>query len=268
MPVEIDNERILLVEDEEDLRTGLRFALEQDGYAVDTAVTVAEADAAVEERPYDLLILDVSLPDGNGFDLCERIRNGGYTGSRGDPVQVIFLTAKDDELDIIRGLEIGGDDYITKPFRVRELLSRVKARLRRGGTAAPVPTQLQQSRQSVTSGSVSGESPDESSQVRLDENLLRIERDGESIPLTSGEYRLLRCLMDNPGQTLTRDRLIDRLLGIQDAVVDDNTLSVYIRRIREKVEVEPSRPRLIQTVRGIGYRYVEDDESRDRRPES
>lgn len=234
-----DSRTLLLVEDDEDLRTGLVFALEREGYTVHAVVNVAEAKTLLRSVSVHLVILDVMLPDGSGFDLCRALRSSGWAGATSGATPVIFLTARDDELDVVQGLEIGADDYVTKPFRVRELLSRVRARLRR--------------REGTTAGTGVRRSAD--GRLRIDERRLRAEKDGAIVPLTAGEYRLLLVLMEHAGQTLTRDQLVDRLLGMQDAAVDDNTLSVYIRRLREKLEDDPSLPQYIITVRGVGYRY-------------
>jgi DNA-binding response OmpR family regulator len=229
--VETSAPTILILEDEEDLRTGLTFALEQEGYGVATAATVAEASRLVGSRRFDLLILDVMLPDGSGFDFCKSVRAGGAATQRDVPI--VFLTAKDDEIDVVRGLETGGDDYVSKPFRLRELLSRVKARLRRTG-------------RDVTGAS-----------LVVDPRSAVVLKRGRAVQLTASEYRLLLALFEHPGQVLSRDQLADRLLGLDDAAVDDNTVSVYIRRLREKLEDDPSHPCHIVTVRGLGYRYEE-----------
>lgn len=242
--------RILLVEDDEDLRGGLRFALTQEGYSVAAAATRHEAEAALATERFDLLILDVMLPDGSGFDVCEQIRAGGArTGTAAD-VPIIFLTARDDEVDVVRGLDLGGDDYIGKPFRLREVLSRVKARLRRAGDTAPNVHQTAGSATASVGSRVAVTAP-----LSVDCGRAEVRRYGRVVSLTTTEYRLLLALVENPGQTLTRDRLVDRIMGMEDAAVDDNTLSVYIRRLREKLEEDPTHPRLIVTVRGLGYRY-------------
>ncbi len=250
--------QILLVEDDEDLREGLSFALEREGYSVSVATGIAEAETLLATRTMDLIILDVMLPDGSGFDLCRRLRDGlppecpATTGglARNTRVPVVFLTARDDEIDVVRGLDLGGDDYIAKPFRLRELLSRVKARLRRAGDAAP------NFHETAGSGTAADDSSDPTSApLSVDRGRAEVRRHGRVVSLTATEYRLLLALVENPGQTLTRGRLVDRIMGMEDAAVDDNTLSVYIRRLREKLEEDPSHPRLIVTVRGLGYRY-------------
>lgn len=244
--------RVLILEDDRDLSSGLTFALQQEGYEVATAESIAEARRLARNRRFDLLLLDVMLGDGSGFDFCSEVRRpgadpgAGATGSgrtgegTSSDVPVIFLTAKDDEVDVVRGLEIGADDYVAKPFRLRELLSRVKARLRREvGRRRP--------EEAETHSGGAGLSVDAKRGI--------VSKGGHPVPLTASEYRLLLAFTEHPGQVLTRDQLADRILGIADAAVDDNTVSVYIRRLREKLEDDPSKPRYIVTVRGLGYRY-------------
>ncbi|MFW6289120.1 MAG: response regulator transcription factor [Spirochaetota bacterium] len=254
-----DTKSILILEDDDDLRSGLTFALSQEGYEVSSVDTIAGADHAVAVHAFDLLILDVMLPDGSGFDFCRRVRNGeqldveGQARRTSDDVPVIFLTARDDEVDVVQGLEIGGDDYIAKPFRLRELLSRVKARLRReAGPAGP-------DRGSTGTPDVEG-APAAATpvgRVRIDTRRAVVTRDDRPVPLTATEYRLLLALFEHAGQVLSRDQLADRLMGTDAAAVDDNTVAVYVRRLREKLEDDPSNPRLIRTVRGLGYRLEE-----------
>jgi DNA-binding response OmpR family regulator len=229
---------ILLVEDDTDLRDGLSFALKREGYRVSIAKTVKEAKDRLAESGPDLAILDVMLPDGSGFDLCEQIRTeDSYREHRELPI--IFLTARDEEIDIVRGLDAGADDYVPKPFHLGELLSRVRARLRR-----------------------SSRSEEQTEGLRIDTHGMRVLRNGVPVALTASEYRLLAALMSHPGQVLSRDQLAERLTGIEDAAVEENTVSVHIRRLREKVEENPSDPRYIHTARGLGYRYSpsKDDE--------
>ena len=239
----VQNRTILVVEDDEDLAVGLRFALEQDGHSVIVAPTLERAAAILSESRIDLVLLDVALPDGDGTELCRRIRSGalaGRTSSTPASVPVIFLTARDDETDVVRGLELGGDDYVAKPFRLRELLSRIKVRLRTS-TAAPEggPVVFRAGDLAINTATAS---------VTKGENLLQ---------LTALEYRLLLTLAQHSGQVLTRSQLVDRALGADGGVADDNTISVYIRRLREKIEDDPSSPDFIVTVRGVGYRFEE-----------
>ena len=224
--------KILLVEDDANLSTGLAFTLRREGYDVVCAGTRAEADRCLAAGQFDLLVLDVMLPDGSGFDLSWAARRRG-------PVPIMFLTARDEEVSVVRGLELGADDYIAKPFRVRELVSRIAAVLRRAGGA-------------------SGASPSTTLQcggLVIDLAAARVYRGKTEVRLSAEEFRLLSLLARHPGQTLERATIMERLLDNDQPFVDDNTLSVYVRRLREKVERDPSHPRLIVTVRGLGYRW-------------
>ncbi|MDO4324275.1 MAG: response regulator transcription factor [Lachnospiraceae bacterium] len=227
-------QRILLLEDDISLTEGLQYSLNRAGFAVTAVRMVKEARRVLEEgQEFDLLLLDVTLPDGTGFELCERIR-----GQR-NSVPVIFLTASDEETSIIRGLDCGGDDYITKPFRLGELCSRIRAALRRSGAISE--QQGCQAFGPVTVNFLEG----------------KVFLRGELLELTAAEYRLLCLLLKNSGQIMTRAVLLDRLWDGNGNFVDDNTLSVYIRRLREKIEENPSKPCYLQTVRGIGYQWKE-----------
>lgn len=223
--------KILLAEDDRTIVMGLRFALEQEGYGVSAAGSAAQARGLLAAGDYDLALLDLSLPDGSGYDLCRLIR-GRYPSTH-----VIFLTACDEETSVVMGLEMGADDYIAKPFRLRELLSRIRTALRRGG------------------GTESGE-------LRLGNLTIfvrqaRVIKDGTELFLSALEYRLLLTFAQNPGRVLSRSRLLEGIWDAAGDFVNDNTLTVYIKRLREKIEDNPQQPRLIQTVRGLGYRAGE-----------
>lgn len=221
---------LLLLEDDESLIDGLAYALPKNGFSIDIARTVAQAGSLLHSRPYDLLLLDVSLPDGSGFTVCEQVR---ASGSR---TPIIFLTAADEEPNVIRGLDSGADDYIAKPFRLGELCSRIRAQLRR-----------------TPQGELLRSGP-----LEIDRFAGRARLEGEPLDLTSAEYRLLCLLLENSGKTLSRSAILDALWDGRGSFVDDNTLSVYIRRLREKIEADPSRPERLLTVRGLGYRWKED----------
>jgi two-component system, OmpR family, response regulator RegX3 len=233
---------LLLVEDDENLASGLSFTLGREGHTVTCVGTKAEAEEMLATVGYDLLVLDVMLPDGSGFDLCRSVR-------RHSRVPIIFLTARDEEVSVVRGLDLGADDYVAKPFRVRELVSRITAALRRGAAAGAhgAPEALH------------------AGPLTIDMAAARVYRGGAEVRLTAEEFRLLSLLARHPGQTLTRDAIMGKLLDSSDPYVDDNTLSVYVRRLREKLEEDPSSPRLIVTVRGIGYRWEGTDASDPRR---
>ncbi len=224
-------ERILYVEDDPGLIDGLQYTLEAGGYEVDNAGTVREALALFRENAYDLLLLDVTLPDGTGFDICREVR-------RGSTVPIIFLTASDQEISIVKGLDMGGDDYITKPFRLNELLSRIKALLRRSGQFSRAESVL------------------EANGIRVDTAERLVWKHGEQIELPLAEYRLLCLFMKNPNHLLTRELILDRMWEGNGNYVDDNTLSVYIRRLRNKIEDTPNTPRYLLTERGVGYKWV------------
>lgn len=225
--------RLLLLEDDQSLIDGLVYALTKEGFALDVAMTVREAHAQLAVQAYDLLLLDQTLPDGSGLALCEEVRAGG------NAVPIIFLTAMDEEIQVIRALDAGGDDYITKPFKLGELCSRIRAQLRRSGMLR------QQEQEPVSEGT-----------VRIEGG--RAYRAGEALELTATELRLLACFLRNRGQVLTREQLLAALWDEDANFVDDNTLSVYIRRLREKVERDPSAPQHLRTVRGLGYEWRED----------
>lgn len=225
--------RLLLLEDDQSLIDGLVYALTKEGFALDVAMTVREARAQLAVQAYDLLLLDQTLPDGSGLALCEEVRAGG------NAVPIIFLTAMDEEIQVIRALDAGGDDYITKPFKLGELCSRIRAQLRRSGMLR------QQEQEPVSEGT-----------VRIEGG--RAYREKEPLELTATELRLLACFLRNRGQVLTREQLLAALWDEDANFVDDNTLSVYIRRLREKVERDPSSPQHLRTVRGLGYEWRED----------
>ncbi len=225
--------RLLLLEDDQSLIDGLVYALTKEGFALDVAMTVREARAQLAVQAYDLLLLDQTLPDGSGLALCEEVR------ADGSAVPIIFLTAMDEEIQVIRALDAGGDDYITKPFKLGELCSRIRAQLRRSGMLR------QQEQEPVSEGT-----------VRIEGG--RAYREEEPLELTATELRLLACFLRNRGQVLTREQLLAALWDEDANFVDDNTLSVYIRRLREKVERDPSAPQHLRTVRGLGYEWRED----------
>ncbi|HJD46491.1 MAG TPA: response regulator transcription factor [Candidatus Mediterraneibacter norfolkensis] len=225
--------RLLLLEDDVSLIDGLRYSLERNGFELEVARTVREARSCLKGgHSFDLLLLDVTLPDGTGFMICEEVR------SAGDTTPIIFLTASDEETSIIRGLDSGGDDYITKPFRLGELCSRIRALLRRSTM-----------RKKVESGVL------RSGMVTVDQLAGRAYLEGKPLELTGAEYRLLCLFLRHDGQVLTRNAILDALWDGNGSYVDDNTLSVYIRRLREKIERDPSRPEYLMTVRGMGYRW-------------
>ncbi len=221
--------KLLLVEDDLSLINGLSFAIKKQGCNLDTARTSHEADAVFADGKYDLVILDVSLPDGSGFDICRKIREMSN-------VPIIFLTAADEETDIIMGLDIGGDDYITKPFKLSVLMSRINAIMRRSGG---FKNDAELCSNGITVRLLAGE----------------VYKKGERINLTAGEYKLLCMFMENPDIVLSADQILGRLWDCDGKFVDNNTLTVYIRRLRAKIEDDPGEPKMIVTVRGMGYKW-------------
>ena len=221
--------RILIVEDDKTIAMGVEYALQQEGFETRVCHSAASARESINSGEYDLIILDVSLPDGNGFELCKMIREKGNT-------PVIFLTVRDEEVNVVMGLDLGADDYITKPFRVRELLSRIKSVLRRYDRPPAARTEI----------SIGG--------IRINTQEARVYKHGRELPLTALEYKLLLTLARHEGQLLTRAQLLEGIWDVAGDFVNDNTLSVYIKRLREKIEDDPARPSIIKTVRGLGYR--------------
>ena len=221
---------ILLLEDDLSLINGLSFALRKQGYGLEVARTIKEVDTVWAEGKYDLLILDVSLPDGSGFEICEKVRQTSK-------VPIIFLTASDEEVNIIMGLDMGGDDYITKPFKLGVLLSRINALLRRAGDFSRTDTEIQSNglKEVLTQG--------------------KVYKNGELLDLTAGEYKLLCLFMQNPGTVLSKEQILENLWDNEGNYIDNNTLNVYIRRLRTKVEDNPSDPQMILTVRRMGYKW-------------
>lgn len=230
--------RILLLEDDSSLVDGLCYSLKKSGYEVETAGCVREAKEFLARRQYDLLLLDVTLPDGTGFQVCEAVR------AQGDQVPIIFLTASDEEINVIRGLDSGGDDYVGKPFKLGELLSRIRALLRRAG--------VKQAEEKIR-----GEESLVCGEIRIDFAGNRVFLRGEKLELTQIEYRLLSLLVRSCGRVVTREIIFENLWDYSGNFVDDNTLSVYIRRLREKVEKDPSKPEHLITARGFGYCWKE-----------
>lgn len=230
--------KILLLEDDISLADGLCYSLKKNEYEVETAESVREAKQFLLRSQYDLLLLDVTLPDGTGFEVCEAVR------SQGNQVPIIFLTASDEEINVIRGLDSGGDDYIGKPFKLGELLSRIRALLRRAGVIREENVLTRQG--SLVCGD-----------IEIDLAGSRVFLQGKKLELTQVEYRLLCLLVRSCGRVVTREIIFEELWDNSGNFVDDNTLSVYIRRLREKVETDPSRPEHLITARGFGYSWQE-----------
>lgn len=217
---------IFLIEDDKEIAKNLAFLLRSEGFAVTHAATQKEAVSTVVENKFDLALVDISLPDGNGFAVCTEIKQT-------QDIPIIFLTASGDEASVVTGLNMGADDYVTKPFRPRELIARIRTVLRRG-------------ERSGTVFEISG--------LRVDTASGVVKKNGTEICLSALEYRLLLIFISNPKSIITRGRLLDELWDAAGEFVNDNTLTVYIKRLREKIENDPASPQIILTVRGTGYR--------------
>lgn len=222
--------RIFLVEDDLSLINGLSFAVKKQGYLLDVVRTCSEAEKTWAEEKYDLVILDVSLPDGSGFDICRKIRGTSK-------VPIMFLTAADEETDVIMGLDIGGDDYITKPFKLAIFMSRINALLRRSDNFYQADTEL--SSNGITVRLLKGE----------------VYKNEEQIELTASEYKLLCLFMENPDQVLSQEQILSKLWDCEENYIDNNSFTVYIRRLRTKIEDDPGNPNRILTVRRMGYKW-------------
>lgn len=229
---------IFLLEDDDAIGMGLKYSLEKEGYGVTLTKSVAQAKEAFEEKKNDLCILDINLPDGNGYEVCKYIKEK-------EDVPVIFLTASDAEVNVVMGLEMGADDYVCKPFRVGELMARIKTVLRR--------TRKNPSAQEATDNIIKINSVN----IYTNEAKVTITKETtgeeEQVELTALEYRLLLTFCNNRGTVLSRNKLLEDMWDVSGDFVNDNTLTVYIKRLRDKIEKDPANPEIIKTVRGLGY---------------
>src|SRR5687767_1218279 len=232
--------RILLVDDEQPIQTLLSFPLQRDGYEVVQASDGREALTRFSEQTFDLVVLDVMMPRMDGLEVCRRLRARSS-------VPIIMLTAKSEEIDKVLGLELGADDYITKPFSMREFRSRVKAALRRAGMA-----------REDGDGS-DDEQPIDVRGLRIDSVKRTVTRNGDNVATTFVEFEILTALARSPGRVFTRDMLLSRVWG-DSAYRDPRTIDVHIRHLREKIEVDPKEPEYLFTVRGVGYRFRDDED--------
>lgn len=222
--------KILLVEDNDTIIMGLKYSLEQENFEVDTAKNIVTAKSKIKKQEYDLYLLDIALPDGEGYEICKTIKE-----KENSPV--IFLTAKDEETDIVQGLDMGADDYVVKPFRTRELISRINSVLRR------------------YQKNTSSENQIKCQNILIDNNTAKVYKNGKEVILTSLEYKILLMLVNNKNILVTREQILDKIWDVAGNFVNDNTLTVYIKRIREKIDDKDGK--IIQTVRGIGYMVVD-----------
>lgn len=223
--------KILLVEDDRTIASGLEYSLQQEGFDTIVCHDKSSATAVIHKQiaDIDLCLFDLSLPDGSGYELCQLVKDMR-------DIPVIFLTVTDDEVNVVMGLDMGADDYITKPFRIRELISRIKSVLRR------------YHRHTQTTNIIKIKN------IQINTLDGKVYKNGQEILLTALEYRLLLIFANHIGQVLTRSQLLDRIWDVGGDFVNDNTLTVYVKRLREKLEDDPQKPTLIQTVRGIGYK--------------
>lgn len=224
--------KILLVEDDKSIIENLKELLEAEKYTVQTAMTQAEALVVLNAEKFDLILLDISLPDGSGYAICSAAKANIET-NRNKDVPVIFITAYDDEASAVTGLDMGADDYITKPFRPRELVSRIKSTLRKSGKNKSII---------------------EIDGLRVDSLKGTVHKGKQEIFLSVLEYRLLLVFLNNQGVVLSRNKLLEEIWDIAGEFVNDNTLTVYIKRLREKIEDDPQKPEIIKTIRGLGYK--------------
>lgn len=222
---------VFLLEDDKAIGIGLKYSLENEGYTVTIATSVKSAFEIINKEKFALYILDLTLPDGSGYDVCKKIKSIG-------DFPVIFLTAYDDEVNVVMGLELGADDYISKPFRVKELIARIKSVLRRYN---------RESKGIIKIGN-----------VLINTNKATVFKNGQEVILTAMEYKLFLILLNNHGNILSRNKLLEYIWDVEGDFVNDNTLTVYIKRLRDKIEDDPSAPMIIKTIRGLGY-VIEND---------
>lgn len=222
---------VFLLEDDEAIGIGLKYSLENEGYTVTIATSVKSAFEIINKEKFALYILDLTLPDGSGYDVCKKIKSIG-------DFPVIFLTAYDDEVNVVMGLELGADDYISKPFRVKELIAKIKSVLRRYN---------RENKGIIKIGN-----------VLINTNKATVFKNGQEVILTAMEYKLFLILLNNRGNILSRNKLLEYIWDVEGDFVNDNTLTVYIKRLRDKIEDDPSAPMIIKTIRGLGY-VIEND---------
>lgn len=218
---------LFLLEDDSAISMGISYSLTNEGYSVTAASSVKQGLEIIKNNSFSLYILDLNLPDGSGYEVCKEIKKQG-------DLPVIFLTAYDDEINVVTGFELGADDYITKPFRLKELSVRIKSVLRRYS-------------KDTTHGIINVKN------IKINTKEAKVYKDNNEIILTAMEYKLLLSLIKNRGKVLSRTALLENLWDIDGDFIEDNTLTVYIKRLRDKIEEEPNKPAVIKTVRGLGY---------------
>ncbi len=223
--------KILLVEDDKNIAITISYYLQQEGFTINTAKTVKEGIEKIKNNEYDLMLLDINLPDGTGYALYQEMKNI-------QEIPTIFLTALDEEKDIVKGFDLGADDYITKPFHAGELLSRIKNVLRHN---------IKNAKKEI-------EEKIKIKNVEINLSCGKVLKEGKEIELTALEYKILVMLFENRGKMITREQILSYIWDSEENFVNDNTLTVYIKRIREKIEDNPNKPEIIKTVRGLGYK--------------
>lgn len=228
---------ILLVEDDRPLAIGVVYALKKEGFNVIHGDTLSKSRDLLKENSVDIILLDVMLPDGEGYTLCEEIRNSGN-----EDIGIIFTTACDEECNVVLGLDIGADDYISKPVRLKELISRINAVVRRKKKI------LKQSELEVI----------KTGDLLIEKGSYKVFKKDEELTLTLSEYKLMNILIDNYPNVMSRDLLLEKIWDVDGNFVDANTLNVYIKRLREKIESDIKNPEYIETIRGVGYRWKEE----------
>ena len=221
--------KILVVEDDLSIVMGLEYSLQQEGYEVKVCHTIAEAKAVIEQENMDLCLLDLTLPDGSGYEVCKLAKENR-------DIPTIFLTACDDEVSVVMGLDMGADDYVTKPFRIRELISRIKSVLRRHNKVAQHKSLFVYDN------------------ININTLQAKVYKNNEEVQLTALEYKLLMTFISHEDQVLSRNQLLESIWDITGDFVGDNTVTVYIKRLRNKLEDDPQNPKFIKTVRGLGYK--------------
>jgi len=230
----MSNEQILIVEDERAVAHGLRYGLQQEGFTVLWAETGRSALVLARTQQPQLILLDIRLPDMTGFDVCRQLRSDGLRQP------ILILTARDEEIDKVLGLELGADDYVVKPYSLREVISRIRALLRRsyGELATPATGNI------IAFGN-----------IQVDPVRMKVSRAGAPIDLTPTEFRLLCCLLEHPDRPVTRETLIERVWGYTSEIESDRTVDAHLRHLRQKLEENPADPRWLVTVRGVGYKF-------------
>ena len=220
--------KLLLVEDDKNISSTISYYLQSEGFEINTSKNVKEAMEKIKNNEYDLMLLDINLPDGTGYELYEEMK-------KFQEIPTIFLTALDEEKDIVKGFDLGADDYITKPFHAGELLSRIKNVLRHS------PKKIKEEKVKIKN-------------VEINYTLGKVFKYDIEIELTALEYKILVMLFENRGRIITREEILTYIWDNEEKFVNDNTLTVYIKRIREKIEKDPNNPQIIKTVRGLGYK--------------